>query len=82
MPSVTQYVFALSYHEIVFRQFKQNIFLSKHAKCVVLIYRGFCQLCLTCVCVGGGECQVCRAAWVRPKVNFRRLEKYKYKVQM
>ena len=56
VPSVTQDFFALSYHEIFFQQFKQNIFLSKHVKCVVLIYRGFCRLCLPCVCVGG-ECQ-------------------------
>ena len=36
VPSVTQYFFALSNHEIFFQQFKQNIFLSKHVKCVVL----------------------------------------------
>lgn len=59
VPSVTRYFFALSYHEIFFQQFKQNIFLSKHVKCVVLIYRGFCRLCLPSVCVGG-ECQKCR----------------------
>ena len=28
MPSVTQDFFALSYHEIFFQQFKQNIFLK------------------------------------------------------